>query len=761
MKPSALPKAAWRVCLLLTLASDTPPHLAAAVATAESALPAATNAVRIAAAQPRRRSIDWRINELAEVLRRVEQSLGELEEIIHRAGAEKCDALAFPEDTLGLGEWEAAHPAQLKGVLPSAVDRMLERLGRVAASHRMYLVLCNDLFGADGAVRNTAFFLDRDGKELGRYHKVNMPIHELDKKRGESFPVFNTPDLGGVGMLICYDMVFPEAPRCLALAGADIVFHPTLGGAAISDGDISLAAFRTRAVENFVYLVVAQRGSGSMIISPQGNILAEAKGADSLATADIDPLGGREGGDAFNYRRDMRARLFRERSPAAFSILVDTNPPALAKVPETISVAEAVRISAKAFTVGEDEFKATAALARDSKTAEANAAFQRLTNEYRGTWIDRVSRQQLAKLEPPRDGPAPSGVARSLSADYPGDIGIEKDPRVVFAENFEEPSFDSLKPRWDTVSGAENMAFSEDVPPGSGGKHSLQMTHVGGKGTGAQLYRRLLPGCHQLHARFYVKFDPDCAPLHHFGTGLGGYNPATPWPQGGAGERPAGDKSLLVDIEPYGASWTWDYYTYWCEMRGSPPRGQTWGNSFIRDPQLKVARGQWICVEMMLKMNDVGQSNGELALWIDGKRVSHLGPGFPKGKWVYDKFIPGGDGEGVRWNDAKVGPENFQVPPGGQPFEGFRWRTADELKLNFLWLHVYITKASAGHVSRVWFDDAVVATEYIGPIQPRRCPAGSPPDFTPRPAEAPNWTPRLPTGENEAHPRPNSTDETI
>ena len=61
-------------------------------------------------------------------------------------------------------------------------------------------------------------------------------------------------------MLICYDMVFPEATRCLALAGADVVFHPTLGGAAFGDDDISLAAFRTRAVDNFLYLVVAMRG---------------------------------------------------------------------------------------------------------------------------------------------------------------------------------------------------------------------------------------------------------------------------------------------------------------------------------------------------------------------------------------------------------------------------------------------------------------------------------------------------------------------
>src|SRR2546425_4940542 len=141
----------------------------------------------------------------------------------------------------------------LNEVLPEAVKRMLDQLGRAAASHRMYLVCCNDTIEPDGSVHNTAFFLGRDGREIGRYHKVNMAIHELDRKRGNSFPVFKTTDLGGVGMLICYDMVFPEAARCLALGGADIIFHPTLGGAAIGGDDRQYVGVPPPGVEEFVY----------------------------------------------------------------------------------------------------------------------------------------------------------------------------------------------------------------------------------------------------------------------------------------------------------------------------------------------------------------------------------------------------------------------------------------------------------------------------------------------------------------------------
>ncbi len=355
--------------------------------------------VRVAAVQPRWQVIDWRLREPQAVLAKVDQLLAELEGLIDRAAAQRCDVAALPEDTLELGTWLAANESLAQQVLPRAVERMLSRFGAAAAKHRMYILCSNDVVEPDGTMYNTAFLLGRDGKLLGRYRKVNMPIQEMNKRRGDSFPVFNTPDLGTVGMLICYDMVFPEAARCLALAGADVIFHLTLGGAAIGDQEISRAAFRTRAVENFVYIVVSQRGRGSMIISPQGKIIAEAQHADDLAIADIDPLGGREGGDAMNYQRDMRARLFRERNAAAFGLLTDPNPPVLTKVPAAMTEQQAVRMAHKVLTVGAEEFQAADALARSGKIGEAIAAFERLRNEYPGSWIDRRAAERLAQLK--------------------------------------------------------------------------------------------------------------------------------------------------------------------------------------------------------------------------------------------------------------------------------------------------------------------------------------------------------------------------
>jgi predicted amidohydrolase len=363
--------------------------------------------IRVAAAQPRNRTIDFRLKP-EEALAKVEKSLEALEAIVHQAGNASCDVLAMPEDTLGLLKWEAANPQALEAVLPKAVNRMIDQLGKAAAQHHMNLLVCNDTIETDGLVYNTAYLLGREGQEIGRYHKVNLPLSEQARARGQTFPVFPTSDLGSVGMLICYDMVFPEAARCLALGGADIIFHPTLGGAAIGDDDISLAAFRTRAAENFVYLVVAMRGQGSMILSPQGKVLATAAEPDGLAIAEIDPSGGREGGDAFNTQADMRGRLFRERVPGAYGILTDPAPPVLRRIPSNVSRDEAIRIMATVLTTGEQRFQEAEALARSGKTTEAIRLFEQLCEECRTSWIDRVSRDRLQKLRSPQQTPSPN-----------------------------------------------------------------------------------------------------------------------------------------------------------------------------------------------------------------------------------------------------------------------------------------------------------------------------------------------------------------
>lgn len=311
----------------------------------------------------------------------------------------------------------------------------------------------------------------------------------------------------------------------------------------------------------------------------------------------------------------------------------------------------------------------------------------------------------------PSPAPAKAALperANGIAAKYPGDRGIERHPAVLFVERFDAPSLGAILKRWESVKGPKIMSLSRDVPDRSADRTSLRMTHVGGSGTGGHLYRRLLPGHRQVFARFYVKFDPNCAPVHHFGTNLGGNNPPTRWPMVSAGNRPAGSKQFWTGIEPHGKRWHWDFYTYWQGMHVHGD-GRYWGTPFLVGGAKPAVRlGQWICVEMMVKINDPpAATNGEQAFWIDGKLwrrdgqvVSHVGKGFPRGRWTGGWWRPDAAAKGA--------------------FEGFAWRGVKALAVNYVWAYLYITKAPRGHVSKVWFDNIVVARQYVGPIAPPR-----------------------------------------
>jgi len=178
---------------------------------------------------------------------------------------------------------------------------------------------------------------------------------------------------------------------------------PALGGGAFGGTENSLAALRTRAVENCTWLVFAWGGwtgsHPSMIIAPTGETVAEENRPGQLAIADIDPFGGREGGDWCNWQDDLRARLFRERQPATYEALTAEKPAGMAELAE-LNPGPAARIqeiARRATTVGHGQWRQAKKLLDAGKTEEARAALQQLQADYPATWFDREARKLLAE----------------------------------------------------------------------------------------------------------------------------------------------------------------------------------------------------------------------------------------------------------------------------------------------------------------------------------------------------------------------------
>jgi len=311
-------------------------------------------------------------------------------------------------------------------------------------------------------------------------------------------------------------------------------------------------------------------------------------------------------------------------------------------------------------------------------------------------------------------GAGSTGGGSTLAARYPGDVGIDADPAVVWHEDFEEGSVDAVVARYDDHKNTPGMQLVADVPPGSAGTKSMQWTAHGSQPDATDVFKKL-PDHDALWARWYVKYQPGVS-WHHTGVWLGGYNPAETYPNPQAGSKPNGDDRFSVSIEPVegigSASPRLDFYNYWMTMHSwmaVPDDSGTayYGNSLVHQNGFTNDEGQWMCLEVHLALNTAPGSaaGGELEVWKNDALVQRFGETGALGYWLRDKFC----------TTEADGPECTDYPPNSGtamiPLD-LQFRSTTALHINAFWPQNYITDgASSGAVQ---FDDMVLATERIG-----------------------------------------------
>lgn len=130
-----------------------------------------------------------------------------------------------------------------------------------------------------GRMYNSAVFIDDTGAVIGNMRKVNAwGSEKLKFREGKEFPVYDTP-LGKIGIMICYDVEFPEPARIMALKGAELVFVPAVWSIpAERRWDVDLAG---NALFNIYFMAgsnpVGDNACGkSQIVGPDGVVRAIA-----------------------------------------------------------------------------------------------------------------------------------------------------------------------------------------------------------------------------------------------------------------------------------------------------------------------------------------------------------------------------------------------------------------------------------------------------------------------------------------------------
>lgn len=229
---------------------------------------------------------------------------------IEKAAKEGVELIVFPELSLqgfppSMADYQAEAAVEsyrTAELIPEGLtcQMMIEQ----AKKHQMYIVWgmgeqdhdrCDVLY-------NSAVLVGPEGF-VGVYRKVHQPGTErLYSFPGDNYYVFDTT-IGKIGIMICFDKMFPEVARILKVKGADVIICPTAWPAGTrSENDPSLKLYKManemRAIENNITIIDSNNVSEetpdgfecghSRIVDPVGRTLATTGFDEGMAIADID-----------------------------------------------------------------------------------------------------------------------------------------------------------------------------------------------------------------------------------------------------------------------------------------------------------------------------------------------------------------------------------------------------------------------------------------------------------------------------------------
>lgn len=220
-------------------------------------------------------------------------------DMLRAAAAEGAKVVVFPECALSGYVFDSAASALTS--TETVPGETTSSISKVCAALSIYCIF-GLLERSGDDIFNSAVVIGPQGI-VQNYRKCHLPVLGIDRfaAKGDSIPVIDLP-FARIGVLICYDLRFPEASRSLALRGIDLLIIPTNW----PEGAESSPDFLTRARswENRLFVAACnrvgeERGTRfigrSQIIGADAKFMAEADGtSEVILYADIDPALARE-----------------------------------------------------------------------------------------------------------------------------------------------------------------------------------------------------------------------------------------------------------------------------------------------------------------------------------------------------------------------------------------------------------------------------------------------------------------------------------
>lgn len=219
--------------------------------------------------------------------------------LVSRAASAGADLVAFPEFMM-LHSPASEPRSALAAEAETMAGPFVRAIARAARECSVEVVgTLYERGGSGGRVYDTAFLADRSGRIASKYRKTHLydalgfrESARMAPGAGLARPAGSR--LGRLGMLVCYDLRFPEATRALASSGSEVIAAPSAWVRGPSKEDHWLTLNKARAIENGCYVVAPDHvGNGycgrSVVVDPYGRILLDMGKRRGIGYADVSP----------------------------------------------------------------------------------------------------------------------------------------------------------------------------------------------------------------------------------------------------------------------------------------------------------------------------------------------------------------------------------------------------------------------------------------------------------------------------------------
>jgi predicted amidohydrolase len=253
-------------------------------------------------------------------LSEVQDNLSRMVELVEEIGGkEKVDLILFPE--LATTGYECGvRFTEMAETVPGPSVGLLSKRAQDFQTHIAFGMV--ERKRVESVIYDAAVLIGPDGELLDKYHKIHLRGEErLAFRGGFRYPVMQT-EQGMIGLMLGWDLAFPEVARSYALAGADLLcVLADWEQEHMAEWDAYLTA---RAFENAIFVAGVNRvgseptytfGGGSKVVGPTGQVYAAIAGAEesySIAHIDLDAVR--------QYREE--SQIFQCRHPQTYREIV-------------------------------------------------------------------------------------------------------------------------------------------------------------------------------------------------------------------------------------------------------------------------------------------------------------------------------------------------------------------------------------------------------------------------------------------------------